>query len=112
MNKENKIFITGGAGYIGSTLIPILLKKGFKVTVLDSLIFNQSSILDCCINPNFEFIQGDICDYKIVNELISNAHIVIPLAAIVVAPACRCIIPASQPELIPKLFFKDLVNAA
>ena len=60
MNKENKIFITGGAGYIGSTLVPILLKEGFKVTVLDSLIFNQSAILDCCINPNFEFIQGDI----------------------------------------------------
>jgi len=89
LNKQNKIFITGGAGYIGSTLVPILLNKGFKVTVLDSLIFNQSAILDCCINPNFEFIQGDICDHRIVNELISNANIVIPLAAIVGAPACR-----------------------
>ena len=52
---KEKILVTGGAGYIGSTLVPILLKQDYKVTVLDSLIFNQPSLLDCCANPNFEF---------------------------------------------------------
>mgnify|MGYP000574241075 CR=1 FL=1 len=86
---NNKILVTGGAGYIGSTLVPILLKQGYKVTVLDSLIFNQSTLLDCCADPNFDFVQGDICDHNLVNDLLSTADIVIPLAAIVGAPACE-----------------------
>ena len=85
----NNILVTGGAGYIGSTLVPILINQGFAVTVLDSLIYNQSSLLDCCAYKNFEFIQGDICDYDLVNSLISESDIVIPLAAIVGAPACK-----------------------
>jgi len=85
----SKILVTGGAGYIGSTLVPILLKQGFQITVLDSLIFNQPSLLDCCFNSNFEFIQGDICDYDQVNGLLSKSDIIIPLAAIVGAPACK-----------------------
>ena len=86
---KNQILITGGAGYIGSTLVPTILKQGYKVTVLDSLIFNKPSLLDCCTDKNFEFIQGDICDYDLLNGLISKSDIVIPLAAIVGAPACR-----------------------
>ena len=86
---NNQILVTGGAGYIGSTLVPILLKQGYKVTVLDSLIFNQSTLLDCCADPNFEFVQGDICDFDLVNGLLVEFDIVIPLAAIVGAPACK-----------------------
>ena len=86
---KNKILVTGGAGYIGSTLVPILLKQGYKVTVLDSLIFNQTSLLDCCADSNFEFIQGDICNHELVNSLIPEFDIIIPLAAIVGAPACK-----------------------
>jgi len=86
---KDKILVTGGAGYIGSTLVPILLKQGYKVTVLDSLIFNQSTLLDCCADSNFEFVQGDICDHELVNNLLPKFDIVIPLAAIVGAPACR-----------------------
>ena len=85
----NRILVTGGAGYIGSTLVPILLNQGFDVTVLDSLVFNQVSLLDCCSKPNFEFIRGDICDYDLVNNLLSESNIIIPLAAIVGAPACE-----------------------
>ena len=85
----NKILVTGGAGYIGSTLVPVLLNQGYKVTVLDSLIFNQPSLLDCCADQNFEFIQGDICDHDLVNTILPKSDIVIPLAAIVGAPACK-----------------------
>jgi len=87
--KNTKILITGGAGYIGSTLVPKLLSRGYSVTVLDSLIFNQTSLLDCCANENFEFVQGDICNFNLVNKLISKSDIIIPLAAIVGAPACK-----------------------
>ena len=86
---NDKILVTGGAGYIGSILVPILLKQGYKVTVLDSLIFNQPSLLDCCADPKFEFVQGDICNHALVNGLVPEFDIVIPLAAIVGAPACR-----------------------
>ena len=83
------VLITGGAGYIGSILIPYLLQNNFKVTVLDNLIYRQVSLLECCANSNFNFIRGDICDTTLVNELISQFDIIIPLAAIVGAPACE-----------------------
>ena len=83
------ILIPGGAGYIGSTLVPTLLKQGFSVTVVDSLIFNQTALLDCCADTNFEFVMGDICDHDLVNSLLPNFDIIIPLAAIVGAPACK-----------------------
>ena len=86
---KETILILGGAGYIGSTLVPTLLKQGFTVTVFDSLIFDQSVLLDCCVDTNFEFVMGDICDHDLVNSLLPNFDIVIPLAAIVGAPACK-----------------------
>ena len=86
MNK--KVLITGGAGYIGSILTPLLLTRGFSVTVLDNLLFSQASLLDCCINPNFTFIHGDISDRCIMRKLLASHDVVIPLAAIVGAPAC------------------------
>lgn len=86
---NEKILITGGAGYIGSILTRTLLNQGWNITVLDSLLFNQSSLLDCCSETNFNFVQGDICDFDLVRKLISKSDIVIPLAAIVGAPACN-----------------------
>jgi len=83
------ILMPGGAGYIGSILVPYLLRQGFTVTVLDSLIFDQSALLDCCADTNFEFVMGDICDHDLVNSLLPNFDIIIPLAAIVGAPACK-----------------------
>jgi nucleoside-diphosphate-sugar epimerase len=86
---KGKILVTGGAGYLGSTLVPRLLHRGYKVTVLDNLLFSQSSLLDCCADPNFTFVKGDICDLELVNNLLPSFDIVIVLAAIVGAPACK-----------------------
>lgn len=88
MKKEN-VLVTGGAGYIGSILVPALLAKNYSVTVLDSLIFNQTSLLECCSNPDFTIVKGDICDSSLLSALIPKFDIIIPLAAIVGAPACK-----------------------
>ncbi|MBF0120904.1 MAG: NAD(P)-dependent oxidoreductase [Desulfobacterales bacterium] len=84
-----KILVTGGAGYIGSILVPALLQKGYIVTVIDSLVYGQTSLLECCSNENFDFIKGDICDDALMASLIPKFDIIIPLAAIVGAPACK-----------------------
>tara|TARA_R110001583_G_scaffold510_2_gene4639 strand:+ start:3483 stop:4427 length:945 start_codon:yes stop_codon:yes gene_type:complete len=87
MNK-NKVLITGGAGYLGSVLTELLLDKGYKVTVLDNLIYKQTSLLHLCSNTNFKFIKGDVIDLDLLKKLIPEYNIIIPLAAIVGAPAC------------------------
>jgi len=84
-----RILITGGAGYLGSTLTPSLLQKGYAVTILDSLLFDQAVLLDCCANPMFNFVKGDICDRSLMSRLLREHDVVIPLAAIVGAPACK-----------------------
>lgn len=83
------ILVTGGAGYIGSVLVPYLLSEGGKVTVLDNLLFKQNSLLDVCHNPNFSIIKGDVRDKQTITSAIKNVDIIIPLAAIVGAPLCN-----------------------
>lgn len=83
-----RVLVTGGAGYIGSVMVPELLKQGFRVTVLDALIYRQNSLLDCCQYPGFDFIRGNICDLALMRRLLPQFDIIIPLAAIVGAPAC------------------------
>jgi len=85
---RERVLITGGAGYLGAIIVPRLLASGFRVTVFDSLIFSQNSLLDCCSTDGFEFIRGDICDWNVLKPSIDEADIIIPLAAIVGAPAC------------------------
>jgi nucleoside-diphosphate-sugar epimerase len=84
-----KILVTGGAGYIGSILVPELLIQGYAVTVLDSLMHGQNPLLECCANPKFDFIKGDICDEGLISELIPQFDVILPFAAIVGAPACK-----------------------
>lgn len=93
---NKRILITGGAGYIGSTLVPKLLKENFNVIVLDNLMYRQNSLLSCCDNPNFEFIKGDAADEGLIKSLMSKVDIIIPLAAIVGAPACKMLASISQ----------------
>lgn len=85
---KEKILITGGAGYIGSILTPLLLKNNYSVTVLDNLSFNQKSLLECCYDDNFNFIKGDICNYDLIDNILPKFDLIIMLACIVGAPAC------------------------
>jgi len=85
-----KIFITGGAGYIGTTLIPLLLDRNYQVTVYDSLLFNNGDkLLPYITNPNFAFIEGDVRDADKLSYHIKGHDIVIHLAALVGFPICR-----------------------
>lgn len=85
-----KILITGGAGYIGSTLTPKLLELGHHVTVVDNFYFNsQTSLLGCCKYENFDIIEADARDSQLIKSLLPKFDIIIPLAAIVGAPACK-----------------------
>lgn len=82
------VLITGGAGYIGSMLTPLLLKKGYKVTVLDNFMYNQVTLLDVCHDPNFTVIRGDVRNEKLMKDLVAKHDILIPLACLVGAPLC------------------------
>ena len=82
------ILVTGGAGYLGSTMVPDLLNAGHKVTVLDNLMFKQTSLNHVCINPNFSFVKGDIRVESVIAPLMKKADVIIPLAALVGAPMC------------------------
>ena len=82
------ILVTGGAGYIGSTLVPDLLSKNHKVTVVDNFMYKQTSLASSIKNKNFSLVFGDVRDEGLMKGLISKADVIIPLAAIVGAPAC------------------------
>lgn len=82
------ILVTGGAGYLGSTMVPNLLQAGHKVTVLDNFIFKQTSLNAVCYHPHFSIVQGDIRVESVMAPLLKKADIVIPLAALVGAPLC------------------------
>jgi nucleoside-diphosphate-sugar epimerase len=82
------VLVTGGAGYLGSVLCERLLAENYKVTVIDNLMYKQRSLFHLCANPNFDFAFGDVRDEPKMNELMSKADVIIPLAAIVGATAC------------------------
>jgi len=86
---KSNILITGGAGYIGTSLTPILLREGYNVTVLDSLMFGVNPIIPFFRFKNYNFIKGDVRDIPLMNKLIKENDIIIHLAAIVGFPACN-----------------------
>lgn len=87
-DSKSKILVTGGAGYIGSVLVPALLDDGHQVTVVDNFMYRQTSLLNCCVNPNFRVIKGDVRNTSLMDVEIAKHDVIIPLAAIVGAPAC------------------------
>ena len=91
---KNKILITGGAGYIGTSLIPLLLENNYKVTVFDNLMHGGNQLLSFFRNKNFNFIKGDITIKKDIKNAVKGHDIIIHLAAIVGFPSCK-----NNPEL-------------
>jgi len=83
------VLVTGGAGYLGSTMVPDLIDKGYNVTVLDNFMFKQSSLNHICYHPNFTVVKGDIRIESTLLPLLKKADVIIPLAAYVGAPMCN-----------------------
>jgi len=84
-----KILVTGGAGYLGSILVPELLNAGHELIVLDNFMYRQSSLNHICCHPNFSVAHGDIRVKSTMNEMLKRVDAVIPLAALVGAPLCN-----------------------
>jgi nucleoside-diphosphate-sugar epimerase len=83
-----KILVTGGAGYIGSVMVPELLSAGHEVIVIDSFLYNQTSLLDCCNNKKLSIVRGDARNKDLVSKHIKSVDAIFPLACIVGMPAC------------------------
>ena len=98
-----KVLVTGGAGYIGSVLVPDLLNRGFEVTVVDNFMYRQTSLTTSIRNSNFKLIFGDVRNEALMKEAISKADVLIPLAAIVGAPAC------DKDPVLAKLINRDSI---
>ncbi len=81
-----KILVTGGAGYIGSILVPKLLKHGFKVTVIDNFRYHQTSLLEHCKNKKLEIIRGDARNESLIKQQLKTAEVIFPLACLTGAP--------------------------
>jgi len=89
MSDSFKILVTGGAGYIGSIMVPNFLASGHSVTVLDNFMFRQASLGHVCHHPNLDIVRGDSRDVTTLKPLVAAADICIPLAALVGAPLCN-----------------------
>lgn len=101
------VLVTGGAGYIGSTLVPTLLFYGYKVIVLDALLFGAESLLGVWHHPDFQFVYGDITEHETLMRIFRDHTIdaVVHLAAIVGDPAC-----AKEPKLAERVNFDATVQ--
>ncbi len=84
-----KVAITGGAGYIGSILTEHLLARGCEVHALDNLTWGDHSLFHFCANKKYEFTLGDVRDTETLQKVIKDADVIVPLAAVVGAPACK-----------------------
>ena len=89
MTQRFSILVTGGAGDLGSILVPELLAAGHQVTVLDTFLYAQNSLAHLCANPDFDVFNGDARAPETLAPLIAKADVVIPLAALVGAPLCK-----------------------
>lgn len=88
MANGQSVLVTGGAGYLGSILVPELLANGHRVTVLDNFMWRQNSLAHVCSDPNFDVVDGDARNEAMLKPLVAKADYVFPLAALVGAPLC------------------------
>ncbi len=91
---SKKVLVTGGAGYIGSVLVPQLLDAGHHVTVVDNFLYKQPSLAGSISHKNLDLVVGDVRDKSTMTKLLKKTDVVIPLGAVVGAPACN-----KDPEL-------------
>ncbi len=84
-----KILVTGGAGYLGSVMVPMLLEKGHEIIVIDNFLYNQTSLLDCCHRKELQIIRGDVRNQSLVSSAIRDVDAIFPLACLVGAPLCE-----------------------
>jgi nucleoside-diphosphate-sugar epimerase len=83
-----RVLVTGGAGYLGSILVPALLDRGFAVTVVDNFMYGQDSLAAVCYHPAFSLVRSDVRSIDTMKPLLKDADVIIPLAALVGAPLC------------------------
>ncbi|MDP6477851.1 MAG: NAD(P)-dependent oxidoreductase [Nitrospinaceae bacterium] len=83
-----KILVTGAAGYIGSVLVPLLLKKGHEIIAIDNFMYKQTSLLECCYSDRFSLINGDVRNTALVEKYLKKVDAVLPLACLTGAPLC------------------------
>lgn len=83
-----KILVTGAAGYIGSVMVPELLRRGDEVIAVDSFMYNQTSLLECCCEEKLSVIRGDARDRKLMSGVMKDVDVIIPLACLTGAPLC------------------------
>jgi nucleoside-diphosphate-sugar epimerase len=100
-----KVLVTGGAGYIGSILVRLLLSEGYQVRVLDNLRFGGETVVELLNDSHFEFLRGDVRDQKSLEEALKGVDYVVHLAAIVGDPACR-----NEPELAKETNLESTKN--
>lgn len=109
------VLCTGGAGYIGSVLVPMLVEEGYNVTVADNFLYSRagvSSLAALCRYPNFSIHRVDVRNPEALKPFLAKADVVIPLAALVGAPLCS--LNPVDAELVnyhhPLRLFKMLSN--
>jgi nucleoside-diphosphate-sugar epimerase len=83
-----RVLLTGGAGYLGSVMCEHLLDAGYHVTAIDNLMYGQHSLFHLAARERFDFIRADCRDEGLIRNLVNKSDVLIPLAAIVGAPAC------------------------
>lgn len=110
MNTNGKVLVTGCAGYIGSVLCQHLLSSGFEVFGVDSLAYNNSNaIMHLIGDKKFHFVLGDVRDFPSYGEYLALADAIIPLAAIVGAPACE--LKPLHAKAVNEVAIRDLLGS-
>ena len=110
MNDISSILVTGGAGYVGSVLVTKLVELGYKVRVIDSLIYGNEGISKLISNNSIEMITEDLRNDEVLSSVVKNIDCVIHLAAIVGEPLCNKIPDAAYQ--INEIATKNLVSNA